>query len=168
MTEIFDPGIFDHGIFGGRVVAIARGFIGTPYRHQGSLKGVGCDCLGLIRGVWRELYGVEPEVPAPYAPDWAERAGEERLVQLAADIAEARRLARGEQDENAAEDDGERIGHGAALPSARPITASRARERKAAFSSPGIRRSGVPKRAVQVIGTTSQLPLGRMRLRLSR
>jgi NlpC/P60 family putative phage cell wall peptidase len=70
--------------FAERVVAVARGFIGTPYRHQGSLKGVGCDCLGLIRGVWRELYGAEPEVPAAYAADWAERAGEERLLQAAA------------------------------------------------------------------------------------
>jgi NlpC/P60 family putative phage cell wall peptidase len=71
-------------VFADRVVAVARGFLGTPYRHQGSLKGVGCDCLGLIRGVWRELYGVEPEVPAPYAMDWAERAGEERLLDAAA------------------------------------------------------------------------------------
>jgi NlpC/P60 family putative phage cell wall peptidase len=67
-----------------RIVAIARTFIGTPYRHQGSRKGVGCDCLGLVRGVWRELYGREPEVPEPYAPDWAERAGEERLLLAAA------------------------------------------------------------------------------------
>ncbi|MFC3075852.1 NlpC/P60 family protein [Shinella pollutisoli] len=67
-----------------RIVAIARTFVGTPYRHQGSLKGVGCDCLGLVRGVWRELYGREPEVPRPYAPDWAERAGEERLLLAAA------------------------------------------------------------------------------------
>lgn len=64
-------------------VTIARGWIGTPYRHQGSLKGVGCDCLGLIRGVWRELYGIEPELPGPYGMDWAERSGEERLLQAA-------------------------------------------------------------------------------------
>jgi len=70
-------------VFADRVVAVARGFVGTPYRHQGSLKGVGCDCLGLIRGVWWELYGVEPEVPTPYAMDWAERAGEERLLDAA-------------------------------------------------------------------------------------
>ena len=69
---------------GGHIVAVARSFIGTPYRHQGSSKGVGCDCLGLIRGVWRELYGAEAEVPAAYAPDWAERAGEERLLDAAA------------------------------------------------------------------------------------
>ena len=43
------------------VVAAARQFLGTPYRHQASIVGVGCDCLGLLRGVWRVLYGGEPE-----------------------------------------------------------------------------------------------------------
>jgi len=57
-----------------RVIASARGWLGTPYQHQASLKGVGCDCLGLIRGVWRELIGEEPEVPPPYSADWAESA----------------------------------------------------------------------------------------------
>ncbi|MDX3927436.1 MAG: NlpC/P60 family protein [Shinella sp.] len=65
------------------VVAIAREWIGTPYRHQASRKGVGCDCLGLIRGVWRELYGAEPERPGAYQPDWAERGGAERLIEAA-------------------------------------------------------------------------------------
>ncbi|WP_061976656.1 NlpC/P60 family protein [Aureimonas sp. AU20] len=54
------------------VLAAARGFLGTPYRHQGSRAGVGCDCLGLVRGVWREVYGAEPETPGPYSADWAE------------------------------------------------------------------------------------------------
>jgi NlpC/P60 family putative phage cell wall peptidase len=62
-----------------RIVAEARSWIGTPYRHQASLKGAGCDCLGLVRGVWREVYGVEPEEPPPYSPDWAEETGEETL-----------------------------------------------------------------------------------------
>jgi NlpC/P60 family putative phage cell wall peptidase len=53
----------------------------TPYRHQASVKGVGCDCLGLIRGVWRELYGAEPETPPPYRPDWAEVGGGETLLE---------------------------------------------------------------------------------------
>jgi NlpC/P60 family putative phage cell wall peptidase len=61
-------------------VSEARSWIGTPYRHQASLKGVGCDCLGLLRGVWRALYGAEPETMPAYAPDWAEANGEERLV----------------------------------------------------------------------------------------
>ncbi len=61
------------------IVGQARSWIGTPYRHQASLKGVGCDCLGLLRGVWRETMGAEPELPPPYSPDWAE-AGPDTLV----------------------------------------------------------------------------------------
>jgi NlpC/P60 family putative phage cell wall peptidase len=37
------------------IVAETRAWLGTPYRHQASLKGVGCDCLGLVRGVWRAI-----------------------------------------------------------------------------------------------------------------
>ncbi len=66
-----------------KVLALAESWIGTPYRHQASQRGVGCDCLGLIRGVWRGLYGHEPELPPPYAPDWAERGGEDRLMAAA-------------------------------------------------------------------------------------
>ncbi|MEG9884625.1 MAG: NlpC/P60 family protein [Hyphomicrobiales bacterium] len=66
------------------VLAEARSWIGTPYRHQASLKGVGCDCLGLIRGVYRALCGPEPETPPPYAPDWAETGGDEALAKAGA------------------------------------------------------------------------------------
>ncbi|HWA91804.1 MAG TPA: hypothetical protein VG889_17330 [Rhizomicrobium sp.] len=58
---------------------IARTWIGTPYVHQASVKGAGCDCLGLLRGVWRELRGEEPEGTPPYSPDWAESTGRETL-----------------------------------------------------------------------------------------
>lgn len=68
---------------GKQVLALAEGWIGTPYRHQASLKGVGCDCLGLVRGIWRDLYGQEPELPPPYARDWAERGGQDRLMTAA-------------------------------------------------------------------------------------
>ncbi len=57
---------------GARFAEAARTWLGTPYQHQASLKGVGCDCLGLLRGVWRDVYGHEPETPPPYSPDWAE------------------------------------------------------------------------------------------------
>nr|WP_299501426.1 NlpC/P60 family protein [uncultured Rhizobium sp.] len=66
-----------------RVLGIAEQWIGTPYRHQGSAIGVGCDCLGLVRGIWRGLYGREPEQVPAYAADWAERSGEERLLEAA-------------------------------------------------------------------------------------
>ncbi|MCJ2031821.1 NlpC/P60 family protein [Methylobacterium sp. J-043] len=57
-----------------RILAEARAWAGTPYRHQASLKGVGCDCLGLLRGVWRAVLGPEPEEAPPYAATWAESA----------------------------------------------------------------------------------------------
>ncbi|MDZ4759645.1 MAG: NlpC/P60 family protein [Alphaproteobacteria bacterium] len=62
------------------IVAEARRWIGTPYAHQASVRGVGTDCLGLVRGVWRAVVGEEPEVPPPYTPDWAEALGEETLL----------------------------------------------------------------------------------------
>ncbi|TNC52794.1 peptidase [Rubellimicrobium rubrum] len=62
-----------------RIVRAARAWIGTPYLHQASAKGAGCDCLGLIRGIWREVHGQEPAPVPPYTPDWSEPQGEERL-----------------------------------------------------------------------------------------
>lgn len=62
-----------------QAVAVARSWIGTPYRHQGCVKGAGADCLGLLRGVWRELCGAEPEAVPPYTADWAEPNGQEAL-----------------------------------------------------------------------------------------
>lgn len=66
------------------VVAQARRWISTPYRHQASLLGVGCDCLGLLRGVWRGLYGDEPCTVPPYAPGWADTARGDPLREAAA------------------------------------------------------------------------------------
>jgi len=67
----------------GRAMRITRSWLGTPYRHQSALRGAGCDCLGLLRGVWRELYGSEPEIPPPYSPDWDEVAKREVLFAAA-------------------------------------------------------------------------------------
>jgi NlpC/P60 family putative phage cell wall peptidase len=64
----------------GRIVAAARGWIGTPYAHQASIRGAGCDCLGLVRGVWREVMGEEPQPMPAYSPDWAEAGLEETLI----------------------------------------------------------------------------------------
>ncbi len=66
-----------------RVIAAARLWLGTPYVHQASLLGAGCDCIGLARGVWRELHGPEPVTPPPYTRDWGEAGGEEVLADAA-------------------------------------------------------------------------------------
>ena len=64
----------------GLVLAHARSWLGTPYRHQASAPGAGCDCLGLVRGVWRAIHGAEPQAPPPYRPDWAETGERELLL----------------------------------------------------------------------------------------
>lgn len=65
------------------IIAEARSWIGTPYHHQAALRGVGCDCLGLVRGVWRAVYGSDPEHPPAYSRDWAETRHEETLADAA-------------------------------------------------------------------------------------
>lgn len=64
---------------GEQALAVARAWIGTPYVHQASTQFAGCDCLGLLRGVWRSLYGAEPEDMPAYSADWSEASGNERL-----------------------------------------------------------------------------------------
>lgn len=66
-----------------RVLAEARQWIGTPYRHQCSVKGQGTDCLGLIRGIWRKLYGHEPQAVPAYTRDWGEIGEGEPLLDTA-------------------------------------------------------------------------------------
>lgn len=66
-----------------KVVAEARRWIGTPYVHQASCQGAGTDCLGLLRGVWRTLYGPEPEVVPAYTADWSEPGRDEVLMRAA-------------------------------------------------------------------------------------
>ncbi len=61
------------------IVAEARKWIGTPYVHQASTYLAGTDCLGLLRGIWRAVYGAEPETVPAYSMDWSEPQGEERL-----------------------------------------------------------------------------------------
>lgn len=80
------------------VVAAARLFRGTPYRHQASLAGAGCDCLGLLRGVWRGLYGAEPMAVPAYRADMRDptNAGALRRAAEALLVAEAGSMAAGQ------------------------------------------------------------------------
>lgn len=66
---------------GALAVEAARAWIGTPFRHQGSCQGIGADCLGLVRGVWRALHGAEPWLVPAYEEAWAESGFGARLEQ---------------------------------------------------------------------------------------
>lgn len=61
----------------------ARRWIGTPYVHQARRLGVGCDCLGLVLGIWVERFGDLPETPPAYTADWSEASGVELLWRAA-------------------------------------------------------------------------------------
>ena len=65
------------------IVTLARTWLGTPYHHQASVKGAGTDCIGLVRGIWRELYGREPQALPAYTRDWAEAHARETLLEAA-------------------------------------------------------------------------------------
>lgn len=78
MSNMSNMRLIDHVI-----VERTESWVGTPYRHQGFKKHVGCDCLGLIRGIWSEIYGHEPEKPEPYALNWAESTQDERMFEAA-------------------------------------------------------------------------------------
>lgn len=63
-----------------RVIEIVRSWLGTPYHDQASIKGGGCDCAGLARGVWRELVGAEPASLPAYSRDWGEVGARETFA----------------------------------------------------------------------------------------
>lgn len=64
------------------IVEEARTWIGTPYQHQCSTKGVATDCVGLIKGLWETVNEDEIEVE-PYSYDWGDSNGHEGLVEQA-------------------------------------------------------------------------------------
>lgn len=52
------------------VVSFAKEWLGTPYLHQAAKKKLGCDCLGLVLGIGREL-GIDlPNKVPPYSASW--------------------------------------------------------------------------------------------------
>jgi NlpC/P60 family putative phage cell wall peptidase len=63
-----------------RVIAEAEDWLGTPYHHMGRLKGVGCDCLTLLAGVYHAS-GLIPALDIPfYPPDWHLHRSAERYI----------------------------------------------------------------------------------------
>lgn len=68
-----------------KIINLTKSWIGTPYHHQESVKQVGCDCLGLVRGVYEELYQKKTAPFKPYTKDWAEETKQETLIEAAGD-----------------------------------------------------------------------------------
>jgi NlpC/P60 family putative phage cell wall peptidase len=62
------------------VLAEARSWLGTPYHHQASIKGVGVDCAMLLIAVFHAC-GLVPDIdPRPYSPEWMLHRDEEQFL----------------------------------------------------------------------------------------
>lgn len=69
-----DPGARD------RVLSAARAWLGTPWHHQGRIKGVGVDCAMLLAEVYHAA-GLIPAIdPRPYPRDWHFHRDDERFL----------------------------------------------------------------------------------------
>jgi NlpC/P60 family putative phage cell wall peptidase len=62
------------------ILAEAVRWIGTPYCHQASRRGVGADCLGLIVGIWNALATTPLDLPRQDQRSWAQHADGEPLL----------------------------------------------------------------------------------------
>jgi cell wall-associated NlpC family hydrolase len=50
----------------------ARKWLGTPFHHQGRIKNIGCDCLGLLLGITNALgicHGYGDDIAYGFMPD---------------------------------------------------------------------------------------------------
>ena len=63
------------------LLAEARTWVGTPYHGHAALKGVGCDCIGLVIGVLKNVGLLSATYsPGSYSGEWHLHHNEERLV----------------------------------------------------------------------------------------
>ncbi len=62
------------------VLAEARTWIGTPYRHQADMKGVGADCIMILVRVFADTGLIQAIDPRPYADEWFLHRSEELYI----------------------------------------------------------------------------------------
>ncbi|MGH8520140.1 MAG: NlpC/P60 family protein [Gammaproteobacteria bacterium] len=53
------------------LIAAARTWLQTPYRHQASVKGLGADCVGFLRGAAVEAGVITPELAESLPTDYS-------------------------------------------------------------------------------------------------
>jgi cell wall-associated NlpC family hydrolase len=59
------------------IIAAARTYLGTPFKHQGRLRGIGVDCIGLLVGAVRDAgYSIGDCADYGRAPNPRELLGE--------------------------------------------------------------------------------------------
>lgn len=59
----------------------------TPYHDHAALKGIGCDCVGLLIGVAKAVQILSDAwQPGYYSPQWQLHKNEEQLLQVLTDL----------------------------------------------------------------------------------
>lgn len=66
-----------------KIVTLARSWIGTPYHNMAAVNGRGCDCLGLLRGIYAEAYGELVKPPAYRGRPPRKSIGQETMLDAA-------------------------------------------------------------------------------------
>ena len=69
------------------IVEEALTWIKTPYHDHSALKHIGCDCVGLLRGVAVAVGILDPAwKPTHYSPQWHCHQNEEKLIVAMAEL----------------------------------------------------------------------------------
>jgi NlpC/P60 family putative phage cell wall peptidase len=64
-----------------RIVAEARRWMGTPYRHQADILGLGVDCAMIMVRIFTALELIPADIePRPYSPDWHLHRSDEKYL----------------------------------------------------------------------------------------
>lgn len=64
-----------------KIVKEAESWLGTPYHHEGMVKGAGVDCAMILVAVYKELGLIPLDVdPRPYPHDWHLHRNAERYL----------------------------------------------------------------------------------------
>jgi NlpC/P60 family putative phage cell wall peptidase len=61
-------------------IGVAEGWLGTPYRKGGRVRGAGCDCATLLAEYLIEIGAAEREDLGVYSHDWFCHVSEERYM----------------------------------------------------------------------------------------
>ncbi len=62
------------------VIAEAESWLGTPFHHEGRVKGAGVDCLMLLAEVYERAGLIRRVEPGHYPPDWFMHRDVERYL----------------------------------------------------------------------------------------
>lgn len=68
------------------LIDVAQSFLGTPYHHQGRVKGVGVDCVGFLVSTALEAGLITPELAAELPRDYSRQPSAQSLRRLVSGV----------------------------------------------------------------------------------